>query len=76
MLWTLYLLCCCRSLPDGQHYAPAPVIGALLYPDKPPWPQKVEAAVRLYDVWQQLPPLLCNLLRQANAMSSGNDNSK
>ncbi len=75
MLQRLYLLCCCGILPDGQHYAPAPVIGPLLYPDKPPWPQEVQTAVRLYDVWHQLPPLLCNLLQMANVVSSSCDHS-
>ena len=38
VLRAVYLPYCCRVLSDGQDNAPAPVIGALPDPHKPPRP--------------------------------------
>lgn len=57
------MLCCGGLLPDSQDYAPTPVVGAFLDPDKAPRPEEVQAAVRPDDVGQQLPPLLSNILQ-------------
>lgn len=74
VLRAAYLFDCCRVLSDGQHNAPAPVIGALTYPNKPPRPQEVQTAIRPDDVRQQLPPLLCYLLQMADIPSKTADN--
>ena len=58
-----------RAFPDGQHDAPAPVVGALPHPHQAPRPEQVQGAVRPDHVGQEDALLLRDVLQRGRGLT-------